>query len=45
MPAKKPRAGHRNPLLAPGVHRFGRSKTYHKRGLNIKRALKTAKKV
>jgi len=44
MPAKKPRAGHKNPLLVPGVHRFGRSKMYHKRGMNIKRTLKTAVK-
>jgi large subunit ribosomal protein L6e len=45
MPAKKPRAGHKNPLLVPGVHRFGRSKMYHKRGMNVKRTLKTAQKV
>jgi len=44
MPAKKPRAGHKNPLLLPGIHRFGRSKMYHKRGLFVKRTLKTAKK-
>jgi len=44
MPAKKPRAGHKNPLLLPGVHRFGRSAMYHKRGLFVKRTLKTAKK-
>jgi len=44
MPAKKPRAGHKNPLLLPGVHRFGRSKMYHKKGLFVKRTLKTAKK-
>jgi len=44
MPAKKPRAGHRNPLLVPGVHRFGRSAMYHKRGMNVKRTLKTVQK-
>ncbi|CAL8129849.1 unnamed protein product [Orchesella dallaii] len=44
MPTKKPRAGHKNPLLVPGVHRFGRSTMYHKRGMFIKRNLKTVQK-
>jgi len=34
---------HTNPVLAPGVHRFGRSASYHKKGIWIKRK-KPAKK-
>lgn len=41
----KPRVGRKNPILIPGVHRFGRSKMYHKRGMNVKRTLTTAQKV
>jgi len=41
---KKPKTGHKNPLLVPGIHRFGRSKMYHKKGLYIKRTLKAAPK-
>jgi len=28
---------HKNPVLAPGVHRFGKSTSYHKKGIWIKR--------
>jgi len=31
------KSNHRNPVLAPGVHRFGRSTSYHKKGIWIKR--------
>ncbi|CAG7709898.1 unnamed protein product [Allacma fusca] len=37
--------GHRNPVLVPGVHRFGRSTEYHKKGLWAKRNIKNPKKV
>jgi len=40
----RPKAGHKNPLLIPGVHRFGRSTVYHKRGLWAKRTIKNPKK-
>jgi len=43
--AKKPRHPHKNPVLAPGVHRFGRSKMFHKKGIWAKKNIKTAKKV
>jgi len=41
---KRRSGGHNNPVLAAGVHRFGRSTMYHKRGLFVKRTLTTAKK-
>jgi len=40
----KPRSGHKNPILAPGIHRFGRSKDYGKKGIWIKRTVKIPKK-
>jgi len=45
MPAQKIRAGHKNPLLVPGVHRFGRSAMYRKRGMKFKRNLTASEKV
>jgi len=42
---KKGRHPRKNPVLAPGVHRFGRSKMFHKKGVWAKRAIKKAKKV
>ena len=46
MPAKQGKSrAHRNPILAPGVHRFGRSTEYHKKGLWAKRNIKNPKKV
>jgi len=42
--AKKARHGHKNPVLAPGVYRFGRSKMFHKKGIWAKKAIKTPKK-
>jgi len=41
----KVKSGHKNPILITGVHRFGRSKMYHKKGIWIKRNIKNAKKV
>jgi len=41
----KPKTGHRNPVLISGVHRFGRSKMYHKKGIWTKRNVKSAKKI
>jgi len=40
----KPKTGHKNPLLIPGVHRFGRSTMYHKKGIWTKRNIKNPKK-
>jgi len=36
--------GHRNPILTPGIHRFGRSAMYHKKGIWTKRNINTPKK-
>jgi len=41
----KLKTGHKNPVLVPGVHRFGRSKMYHKKGLWAKKNIKNPKKV
>jgi len=41
----KRKCGKKNPSLIPGVHRFGRSKFYHKKGLWAKRNIKNPKKV
>jgi len=41
----KPKSGHSNPVLVPGVHRFGRSSEYHKKGVWAKRTIKNPKKV
>jgi large subunit ribosomal protein L6e len=41
----KRRCGKKNPILIPGVHRFGRSKFYHKKGLWAKRNIVNPKKV
>jgi len=45
--AKKGKGRHprSNPVLAPGVHRFGRSKMFHKRGVWAKKSIKKPKKV
>jgi len=45
--AKKTKAKvpHKNPTLVPGVHRFGRSKMYHKRGVWAKKSTQTPKQV
>jgi len=45
--AKKPKTKtpHKNPTLVPGVHRFGRSKMYHKKGLWAKKSIQTPKQV
>jgi len=42
---KEKKTGRKNPLLVPGVHRFGSSKMFHKKGLWAKKSIKTAKKV
>ncbi|CAL8069204.1 unnamed protein product [Orchesella dallaii] len=44
MPAQRIRAGHKNPLLVPGVHRFGRSAMYRKRGMKYKKNLTSSSK-
>jgi len=36
---------HHNPTLVPGVHRFGRSKMYHKKGLWAKKSIQNSKQV
>jgi hypothetical protein len=41
----KAKTGHKNPVLVSGVHRFGRSKMYHKKGIWAKRNVKNVKKV
>lgn len=41
----KPKSGHKNPILIPGIHRFGRSTMYHKKGIWAKRAIVNPKKV
>lgn len=41
----KAKSGHKNPTLVPGVHRFGRSKMYHKKGIWAKRNIANPKKV
>jgi len=41
----KAKSGHKNPVLLPGVHRFGRSTMYHKKGIWAKRTIKNPKKV
>jgi len=41
---KVKKGGHRNPVLAPGIHRFGRSTEYHKKGLWAKRNISNPKK-
>jgi len=41
----KPKSGHKNPTLMPGIHRFGRSTMYHKKGIWAKRNIKNPKKV
>jgi len=41
----KPKSGHKNPILIPGIHRFGRSTMYHKKGIWAKRTIKNPKKV
>jgi len=41
----KPKSGHKNPILVPGIHRFGRSKMYHKKGIWAKRNINNPKKV
>jgi large subunit ribosomal protein L6e len=41
----KVKSGHKNPVLIPGVHRFGRSKMYHKSGIWAKRNINNPKKV
>lgn len=44
---KKPKTKtpHKNPTLVPGVHRFGRSKMYHKKGLWAKKSIQNPKQV
>jgi len=39
----KVRKVHKNPILTPGVYRFGRSKMYHKKGIWAKRTVKNPK--
>jgi len=41
----KVKSTHKNPTLAPGVHRFGRSTMYHKKGLWAKKNIKNPKQV
>jgi len=41
----KVRKVHKNPVLTPGVTRFGRSKMYHKKGLWAKTSIKNPKQV
>jgi hypothetical protein len=41
----KVKSGHKNPVLVPGVHRFGRSKMFHKKGIWAKRSIAIPKKV
>jgi len=41
----KIKTSHKNPTLVPGVHRFGRSKMYHKKGLWAKKSIKNTKQV
>jgi len=40
----KKKVGKKNPILVPGVHRFGRSKFYHKKGIWAKRNIVNPKK-
>jgi large subunit ribosomal protein L6e len=40
----KPKSGHKNPVLVPGIHRFGRSTMYHKKGIWAKRTINNPKK-
>jgi len=42
---KTKRTTHKNPTLVPGVHRFGRSKMYHKKGLWAKKSIQNPKQV
>lgn len=35
---------HRNPILTPGLHRFGRSAMFHKKGLWVKKSIKNKSK-
>lgn len=41
----KPKSTHKNPILVPGIHRFGRATMYHKKGIWAKRNINNPKKV